>query len=219
MTESIDHPAVLNALHVFSSQLPIGAFAFSQALEGAIESGQVRDPETLAQWCRGILLHGLGTLDFVALKQLMRVQTVAAWAALNADLLASRETHELRQEDALLGQALTRWASGIGLSLTAVEPVSVVSRYAEIACQWAMPESVAVLGYGWSWLENQMIVAAKTIPLGQQALSRVLIDLKPTLLAVSQFPVDEETPWSNSAFMQSLVSAQHETQYSRLFRS
>jgi urease accessory protein len=64
-----------------------------------------------------------------------------------------------------------------------------------------------------------MIVAAKTIPLGQQALSRVLIDLKPTLLAVSQFPVDEETPWSNSAFMQSLVSAQHETQYSRLFRS
>ena len=155
----------------------------------------------------------------MALKQLIRAQTVAEWTRLNADLLASRETRELRQEDALLGQALTRWASGIGLSLTAVEPVSVVSRYAEIARQWAMPESVAVLGYGWSWLENQMIVAAKSIPLGQQALSRVLVDLKPTLLAVSQSPVDGDTPWSNSTFMQSLLSAQHETQYSRLFRS
>jgi urease accessory protein len=219
MAESIDPRAVLNSLHVFSSQLPIGAFAFSQALEAAIESGQVSDPETLTRWCRGILLYGLGTLDFVALKQLIRVQTVAEWTRLNADLLASRETHELRQEDALVGQALTRWASGIGLSLTAVEPVSVVSRYAEIARQWAMPESVAVLGYGWSWLENQMIVAAKSIPLGQQALSRVLVDLKPTLLAVSQSPVDGNTPWSNSTFMQSLLSAQHETQYSRLFRS
>ena len=35
--------AILGALHLFSPSLPIGAFAFSQGLEAAIESGHVRE--------------------------------------------------------------------------------------------------------------------------------------------------------------------------------
>lgn len=219
MTETIELGAVVNSLQLFSAQLPIGAFAFSQGLEAAIEAGQVRNAASLREWCEGMLRYGLGTLDCVALCQLMESLSDEHWLQLNAALIASRETYELRQEDLLLGQALTRWAEGLGLSLTAVSSVSAVSRYAEIARQWGLPTSVAVLGFCWSWLENQMSVAAKSVPLGQRALSQVLTDLKPVLVEVAERPIDSEITWTNSVFMQSLRSAQHETQYSRLFRS
>lgn len=219
MTEQLRVVDTLNALHLFSSQLPIGAFAFSQALEAAIESRVVYDAETLTQWCVGVLEFGLATLDFVALRQLMRSASSDQWLGLNARLLASRETHELRQEDCLLGQSLTRWARGIAIPVIEVDQVSVVSRYAEVAHHWSLPESVCVLGFGWSWLENQMVVAAKTIPLGQQALAQVVTACKPRLLSCCDRSIAADTPWANSAFMQSLLSAQHETQYSRLFRS
>lgn len=219
MTEASELNAVVNSFQLFSAQLPIGAFAFSQGLEAAIDAGQVTDTESLRAWCLGMLRYGLGTLDCVALRQLMRSSTEAHWLALNAQLLTSRETRELRQEDLLLGQALTRWAEGLGLPLIAAASVSAVSRYAEIARHWGIPESVAVLGFGWSWLENQMSVAAKSVPLGQRALSQVLTAVKPALVELAGRSVQTEDPWTNSAFMQSLRSAQHETQYSRLFRS
>ena len=44
-----DTGALIQAMHLFSPSLPIGAFAFSQGLEAAIESGCVRDSETLTE--------------------------------------------------------------------------------------------------------------------------------------------------------------------------
>ena len=38
---------LIQTLHLFSPSLPIGAFAFSQGLEAAIESRRVHDAESL----------------------------------------------------------------------------------------------------------------------------------------------------------------------------
>ena len=55
--------ALLDILHLFSPSLPIGAFAFSQGLEAAIESGHVRDAVALETWCDGVLRDSVQTLD------------------------------------------------------------------------------------------------------------------------------------------------------------
>ncbi|GIS24630.1 MAG: hypothetical protein CM15mP125_3170 [Gammaproteobacteria bacterium] len=55
--------AILGALHLFSPSLPIGAFAFSQGLEAAIESGHVAGAVALETWCDNVLRDSLQTLD------------------------------------------------------------------------------------------------------------------------------------------------------------
>ena len=55
--------ALLDILHLFSPSLPIGAFAFSQGLEAAIESGHVTDAVALETWCDSVLRDSLQTLD------------------------------------------------------------------------------------------------------------------------------------------------------------
>ena len=54
---------LIHALHLFSPSLPIGAFAFSQGLEAAIESRHVRDAESLRCWCDGVMRFSVTTLD------------------------------------------------------------------------------------------------------------------------------------------------------------
>ena len=72
----------------------------------------------------------------------------------------------------------------------------------------------------WSWAENQVLAAIKTLPLGQQAGQRVLLGLgqsiAPSVDRVHAAPRDDR---SNFAPALAILSAQHETQYSRLFRS
>ena len=71
-----------------------------------------------------------------------------------------------------------------------------------------------------SWLENQLAVLMKTLPLGQQAAQRLTSQLVPTLTQAqreaSELP---EREWGSAPFGMVLTSMAHERQYSRLFRS
>ena len=88
---------LIHMLHLFSPSLPIGAFAFSQGLEAAIESGRVRDPESLARWCDSVMRFSLTTLDCHFAIRAYRAGSVSTFREVNAELLASRETRELLQ--------------------------------------------------------------------------------------------------------------------------
>ena len=102
--------ALLDILHLFSPSLPIGAFAFSQGLEAAIESGHVTDAVALETWCDSVLRDSLQTLDCYYLRNAYQARTAVGWADLNEQILSSRETAELLQEDLLLGSSLNKWA-------------------------------------------------------------------------------------------------------------
>ena len=97
---------LIQTLHLFSPSLPIGAFAFSQGLEAAIESRRVHDAESLRWWCDGVMRFSLTTLDCHYAIRAYRADSESVFREVNAELLASRETRELLQEDLLLGAAL-----------------------------------------------------------------------------------------------------------------
>lgn len=214
-----DSPSALNALHLFSPSLPIGAFAFSQGLESAIELGWVTRADSLEAWCKATFERSIASLDFVYLARGFDADA-AEWQALNDELLASRETFELLNEDRLLGAALRKWAQGEGIQLPEAAETSLVVAYGWVAPRLGITLETALIGLGWGWLENQMAVAAKAVPLGQTDLQSVIRALKPTVAqAAAQVAADPNIAPHSSVPLLTLISAQHETQYSRLFRS
>mgnify|MGYP006160286009 CR=1 FL=1 len=85
---------------------------------------------------------------------------------------------------------------------------------------WQIEPADALAAWLWGWLENQLAVLMKTLPLGQQAAQRLTSHLLP-LLDQAQRQASEIEPqhWGSAAFGLALASMAHERQYSRLFRS
>ena len=211
---------LVHALHLFSPSLPIGAFAFSQGLEAAIDTGHVRDTESLSRWCESVMRFSLATLDCHYAVRAYRATSGTTFCEINAEMLASRETHELLQEDLLLGAAFKKWAVDQGIDVPDAHEYSLICLYGWVAARYGLPEDWLISGILWSWLENQMIVAAKAIPLGQNALQNILAELKPQISeCVDQSLESLSTDPSSTVPLLSILSAQHEAQYSRLFRS
>ena len=83
-----------------------------------------------------------------------------------------------------------------------------------------MPHEAALLGMLFSMIENQVLACVKSVPLGQVSGQRLLLSLHPVLENASnhaQRLADDEL--SNWAPGLSLLSMQHEVQYSRIYRS
>ena len=211
-----DAQQLLALLHLSSPALPIGAFAYSSGLESAIELGWVNTEAELQSWLDG-MINGLTHLDIPVLLRLCaaRAEKDSAQVQYWSDFLrANRESHELLFEDEQLALALVRLLQGQGMDTSSLptEP-AFMAVYSLAAEHWRLSAL-------WSWLENQLTVASKTIPLGQTAAQRLLIALKPALLdhfAVAQQLEDEQL--GLSLLGQVHASCIHETQYSRLFRS
>ena len=218
-----DGDQLLALLHLSSPALPIGAFAYSSGLESAIELGWVRNEAGLQSWLGG-MLHGLAYLDVPVLLRLANADArgdrdqLAMWSDF---LRASRETRELLFEDEQQAMALTRLLKGQGLDVSTLPPQpAFMAVYSLAARHWGLSPPWAALSWLWSWLENQLTVASKTLPLGQTAAQRLLLLLKPALLESHRLAAtlnDEQLGLSLPGQVQ--ASCLHETQYSRLFRS
>ena len=78
----------------------------------------------------------------------------------------------------------------------------------------------ALLTFAFGWAENMVQAALKAVPLGQSAGQRLLATLveamEPVVDAALALPDDARQAFTP---MLAIVSAQHEAQYSRLFRS
>lgn len=218
--------AMLGLLQLVSPALPIGAFAWSQGLESALELGWVTNAKELHDWLEGVLEDGPGRGDLPVLMRLHRAWAEDDAAALrywNDWLLASRETAELHEEDVRLGMALVRLLGSLDLlppdGLVPDEP-SYVTAFALAAQRRGVSAHAAMLGFVWAWLENQLAVACKAMPLGHTAAQSLLEALRPVLVGVvahcSSYADEELGPVLPGL---TLASSLHETQYSRLFRS
>ncbi len=216
--------ALLSLLHLSSPSLPIGAFAYSQGLEGAVELEWVRDEESLKEWIAPLLKSGQANLELPLLKRFYQAwqssdaSQIAHWQSV---LLANRETAELVMEEQKLGQTRHRLLVSLNVELDSDSlGLTYLPLYAKACVHFNVPLDVAATGWLWSWLENQVTVACKTVPLGQTSAQKVMIEMMPVIeqaietgLSVSDDNIGLTLP--NFA----MVSTWHETQYSRLFRS
>ena len=92
--------------------------------------------------------------------------------------------------------------------------------WALAARAWGISPADALAAWLWSWLENQLAVLMKTLPLGQQAAQRMTSELSPALQQAQQHASTLDlSRLGSAAFGLSLASMAHERQYSRLFRS
>jgi urease accessory protein len=225
-SEGLSPQALLRLCHLVSPALPVGAYAYSQGLEYAVQAGWVCDEASTLDWLQGLSRFGLGTHDLPLLLRLHaawssgEVAMVEAW---NARLIAARETSELRAEERHLGQALARVL--VELELPEAQPwfdrsVAYATMFSLAAVRWQIPARETLSGLLWSWTENQVLAAVKLVPLGQSAgqrLLRRLSDAIPDIVGEAMALPDEGI--GVGVISQVLASALHESQYSRLFRS
>lgn len=217
---------LLRLLHLVSPALPLGAYAYSQGLEYAVHAGWVSDECTTAHWLQGLSRGAVGTLDLPLLARLHRawrrseLEAVARWGA---DLLAARESAELRAEERHLGRALARVLVELGIGEAADwndDRATWATLFSLAAVRWEIGELETLTGYLWAWSENQVLAAIRLVPLGQSAGQRVLRGLSDAIPEIVQQAVaisDEAIAISTPA--QALACSLHEAQYTRLFRS
>jgi urease accessory protein len=143
---------------------------------------------------------------------------------LSRELLASRETAELRAEELHMGQALARVLVEYGVetarSWQRHDGASYAAMFALAAVSAGAGARDCTLAYAWAWAENQVTAAVKLLPLGQSAGQRLLESLRqriPELLDIAARATDADIGAATPGAM--LASCWHETQYTRLFRS
>jgi urease accessory protein len=217
-------------LHLASPALPIGAFSYSQGLEAAIEAQLITDAESARDWIASGLTDvlALGELPFLA-HQIERwhAHDAAGLALANSEFLASRESAELRRETEQMGWSLRQLCVSLEwgdaerrATLTSMTPLAQPTAFAFAAFAHDVSADAALAAYAFSWVENQAAAALKAVPLGQLAGQRIIVALRAPIDAAVQRAL-ATTPDDINTFAPQLgiLSARHESQYSRLFRS
>lgn len=225
--EQVQTASMLRLWQLISPALPVGAYAYSQGLEAAVENDWVNDEASTFTWLSGVMQYSLATLDIPVanrLYQAIKSKDKGATEYWNSYLLASRETYELRLEDNQLGQALAKLLVSLGLKEAEAwqrgDDVTYLTMFCYAAVAWSISKNEMITGYLWAWTENQVAAAIKLIPLGQSSGQKVLsrmMDIIPNVLTKGLNCSDEQICSSVPGL--AIASAEHETQYSRLFRS
>ena len=235
--------SLLKLIWLASPALPVGGFSYSEGLEAAILRAQAA-PENIADtsgggggggsgWISNWLCDQL-ELTFARSDMAVMAQAIPAWRTadlrritqLNDWLLHTRETSELRAQAEQMGRSLCAWLRNHdGMSAVLLEhceqlPPTYSIAFALAAAQTQASVRDCLLAYAFGWAENMVQAAIKSVPLGQIAGQRILSRLSqqiPTAVRTAiALPEDERQAFSP---MLAILSSQHETQYSRLFRS
>lgn len=219
--------SLLALLHISSPALPVGAFAYSQGLEYALDKGWCKNRDDVQQWIEHSFEFGLGQLDSPLYLRLYRAWKNSDFEAVNSwnqALLSFRETKELYLEDIQVGGAFAQWHLGQDAErqsyLDHCPQPTVVAMNALAAVLSDIDEQTALLGFAWSWVENQIACASKAMPMGQTDGQKILQQIIPLLTRVCDAAQNIEDEHIGTGLMGlAMASSLHEQQYSRLFRS
>ncbi len=217
-------------LRLASSQLPIGAYTYSQGLESAIEQGTVNDSDSAYTWLADQLALNIACFEAPLLVRMLEAAFKGEWEQLlnwAEEYRATRETHELLMESQQMGYSLVQLVDNLPeidevtrSQLTLSEESNLPLAWALTARMWKITPRDALIAWLWGWLENQLVVLMKALPMGQQAAQRLLSRLLPELdKSLESALACPDKDIANGTFGLTIASMVHETQYSRLFRS
>lgn len=222
---------LLRLMWLASPALPVGGFSYSEGLEAAVDAGRVATEAQAGDWLLDQLRLAQARADLA-----VAAQAHAAWAggdaqriqALNAWVLATRESAEFRLQAEQMGRSLVEWLRNgeqagdarvaVCAALAPAPTWPVAYALATVLAQAPAREALLALAFGWA--ENMAQAAMKAVPLGQAAAQRMLARLAQAIPAVVDEALDcgEDTRQAHAPML-AILSARHETQYSRLFRS
>lgn len=217
--------SLLQLIWLASPALPVGGFSYSEGLEAAVDRGRVGNEASAAAWLADQLHLGLSRSELPVIAQAIaawRNADLAAVECLNDWVLRTRESSELRQQTEQMGRSLVEWLKSVQpqTAARASYPLTYPLAFALAASATDAAPRDCLLAFAFGWAENMMQSAIKSVPLGQSAGQRILLRLASEIPAAVDAALrladDERQAFSP---MLAILSAQHEIQYSRLFRS
>ena len=216
-----------------SPSFPIGAFSYSHGIEYAVQAGLVSDGESLEHWIRSVIIDGDGRSDAI----LFRLAYEATKTENRADLqeiieLASamRATSEFavesrQQGGAFFKIAISAWPNPDfeivenlinGNESSLAYPISFA-----VACAvHSVPLESSLYAYLHGYASNLVSAGVRLIPLGQTDGQSVIARLEADVASAVDTAMGTTLGDLGSATpIIDWTSTQHETQYTRLFRS
>jgi urease accessory protein len=220
----LDQKELLCLLQLASPILPVGAYSYSEGLETLVEKGIISNSASLNDWLERSLCQGSIRLETAVLLRVYRCFCQEDFTKLNYWdnwLSATRETAELRQQSWQMGRSLLNLLRELAPARDNLpEQANYATAFAIGASHWQIGEELAVLGYLHSWASNLINAGLRLIPLGQTPGQALLIGLQPSLLTATADIISlADENLSSWSWGLSFASMNHETQYSRLFRS
>lgn len=211
-------------LQLASQSLPTGAFAYSCGLEAAHARGLVMSEADGREFLEGLLMAGPTQLELPLLLRMhdaLRAGRPSEAARHSEILLASRESREFQEQDGQMGRALHRVLVAIAPQAVGPDvPRTFLEALARACHHYGLDrEETALLGL-YTWIEQHTTALARLLPLGPLASQRVvdaLLQLLPSAIARALAVKDDDIGFGCPTL--ALLSAWHETQYSRVFRS
>ncbi len=221
--------SLLRLLQLASPALPVGGFSYSEGLEAAVAHQWVHDEASAQSWLidQLHLVQARSELPMLAL-------AVPAWQQhdrarlqqLNAWVMHTRETFEMRLQTEQMGRSLLIWlrnqadADPARLQTCDSLPPTWPLAFALALSTHGIALRQGLLAAAFGWAENMVQAAIKAVPLGQLSGQRILAAMAQEIPVAVDHAM--QLPFENcQAFSPRLaiLSARHETQYSRLFRS
>jgi len=226
---SLSPASLLLLMQLASPALPVGGFSYSEGLESAVQHGYITDEATAQHWLIDQLHISQSRSDLAVVAKainawrnndLQKLQSLTQW------ILQTRETSEMRLQTEQMGRSLLEWLRNqtlvdeLQLKTCLQLPPTWPLTFALAVASTDLPIQDSLTACAFSWAENMVQASLKAIPLGQRSGQRILATLSLQIpIAVDhamQLNDDQRQAFSPRL---AIVSARHETQYSRLFRS
>ena len=216
-------------IRLSSQALPVGGYAYSSCMESAIREGIVKNHTTAFRWISDLFNQGLSLLDLPVL-----FLASDAWSkgelnvveSLNEYLQANRETEEMLLEDLEMGKSLARILQQIDVVRPDLSELSFVTEFAIAGTHWQIPVEELATGFSFNWIENQVLVVTKSLPMGQSKAQKILDRMIPQISEavdrakeIAQKQELFEWEFGRSLPGVAILSAQHECIEGRLYRS
>ena len=224
-----DPHSLLRLLQLASPALPVGGFSYSEGIEAAVAHQLVHDEASAQTWLLDQLhlVQSRSDLPVIA-------HAIPAWQQhdvlqlkqLNDWVMQTRETFEMRLQTEQMGRSLLIWLR----NQADADPLRMKT-CEELPPTWPLAFALALSTHGitirqglvaaaFGWAENMVQAAIKAVPLGQLSGQRILAALAAEIPSAVDHAMQMTTE-NLQAYSPRLaiLSARHETQYSRLFRS
>lgn len=209
---------ILTLAQWFSPAYPVGGYAYSHGLEWAIDSGAVQDAQSARAWILDAVQFGAGRADAIALHLGHAASTPADLDRLDADIRARAPSAERLQETDQQGRAFAEITRALWPSeLPALCYPVAVGQAARLA---GLPVVLTAQFFVQAFMSNLAAAAMRRVPIGQTDGQRIIRDLTPACARLGESTATASLDdIAGSAFVVDIAAMNHETQYSRIFRT